>query len=321
MKKDYNATIKYVRTNLCIPMPEVSRNYYNQYDYQWLKTVIKLDGFDNIHAIGVLWNKEKQLYEVFDGIHRTQIARELGIDKIPVKDYTGKIKRSTAIEKGIKGNQGRSPYNPLDLAKALSELARNIVKETGKERKKGRPVSVNYSKLYECMHMSIPKMKQYLRLLKLPKDVQTLIGRGSIRFNIARYLCTYLGTPYEKYIGSVAEKASKEKMNLPKVIWYMKSVIDKKAFPEDTSSECARIQRHIKECPSCATKFAQVNKSKAEQKKHIKMNDINESIDNCCNTWKEYGRKDALESLKMNLYDLEQKERVLVWKKVVKRMK
>ena len=137
----------------CVPMPEVSRQYYNPFDYNALKRVIKNRGYDKRYAIRAIWNEEKEAYEVFDGIHRLQIARDLGHSTIPVFDETGKLTRQDAITVGIQVNQNRSAYNPMDLANALYELGKAIAKNSA--YRTGRPPKFSSKKVAERMCMSV----------------------------------------------------------------------------------------------------------------------------------------------------------------------
>jgi ParB/RepB/Spo0J family partition protein len=192
----------------CIPMPEVNRQYYNHFDYLNLKHLIEEDGFDRAYPIRVIKNKEKNVFEVFDGIHRMQIMKEIGLyTTIPAIDETSFLTRPNAVAKGIKANQFRAPYNPMDLAKALQSLGKTIAKNKGSVTKH---FTVSVCEVAETMRMSQPKVSQLLQLLKLPKEVQDLIGEGKLKFTHARPLMTLIETDYEKEIISIASDAAKK---------------------------------------------------------------------------------------------------------------
>ena len=193
--------VKNIMIKDCVPMAEVNRQYYNPWDYNALKRVIKKRGYDNRYAIRAIWNEETEAYEVFDGIHRLQIARDLGHSTIPVFDETGKMTRQEAITIGIQANQNRSAYNPMDLSNALYELGKTIAKTTS--YKTGRPPKFSSKKVAERMCMSVSDVIEHISLRKLPKDVQSLLGQGKLKYNHGKALAKLVGTKFEKDIVSV----------------------------------------------------------------------------------------------------------------------
>lgn len=209
--KEDNARILNLRLKDCVPMPEVERQYYNHLDYFDLKRVIKKDGYDKAYPIRVLWNKKEKVYETFDGIHRLNIMKELGISKtIPAIDDSDFLTRTEAIAKGIKANRYRAPYNPIDLATSLKALGKDLVASTSK---KTRPYTVSISEVADIMRMSVAKISQLLQLLKLPEDVQHLIGTDRLKFSHARALTKLLGTRHENMISELAERAVENDMS------------------------------------------------------------------------------------------------------------
>ena len=100
-------------------MPELKRRFYNERDYVRLKKVIARDGFKKQYAVRAIYDKKLRKYLVFDGIHRTLIAKELGINEIPLFDETGTLTQSELIAEGIKANATHGYYNALIYPKIL----------------------------------------------------------------------------------------------------------------------------------------------------------------------------------------------------------
>jgi hypothetical protein len=218
-------------------MPEVERQYYNHLDYLDLKRVIKKDGYDRAYPVRVLWNNRKRAFEVFDGIHRLSIMKELRISKtIPAIDDSDVLIRSEAIAKGIKVNRYRSQYNSLDLAKSLKALGKELAK--GKSGKT-RPYTVSRDEVAEWARMSVAKVSQLWQLLDLPEDVQTLIGTDRLKFSYARALTRLLGTSYEDRISELAQRVIDQDLSVRDLEKAIASIMRTGVYSDDST------------CPAC----------------------------------------------------------------------
>lgn len=252
--------VENIQLNACVPMPEVNRQYYNPFDYLNLKRLIEKDGYDRAYPVRVIWNEEKEVYEVFDGIHRLQILKELGTySTIPAIDETGFLLRHQAIAKGIKANQFRAPYNPMDLANALYELGKSISKALS--YKTGRPPKYSAQKVAKWMSMSVSNVKEHVSLRRLPKDVQSLIGEGKLRYSHAKELAKLLGTRLEKDIVRIAEKVVKEDLSYRELKRFIEAMKRKGVFSDNEScSICKRVfpresMNRAVICPSCSAQI------------------------------------------------------------------
>lgn len=241
-------------------MPEVNRQYYNHFDYLNLKRLIEKDGYDRAYPVRVIRNKKKKVYEVFDGIHRLQILKELGTySTIPAIDETEFLTRSQAVAKGIKANQFRAPYNPMDLANSLYELGKSISNDA--DYKTGRPAKFSVKKIALLMKMQISKVDELLSLRRLPKNVQALIGEGKLRYSHAKELAKLLGTKLEKDIVRIAEKVIKEDMSYRELKRLIEAMKRKGIFSDNEScSICKQVfpresMNRAIICPSCSTQI------------------------------------------------------------------
>ena len=78
-------------------------------------------------------------------------------------------------------------YNPMDLARNLEALGKTT-SAARKSKSFGRPESVSLSTLAELTGMSEKSISQYLQLLRLPEDVQTMVGAGKLKLSCALIL-------------------------------------------------------------------------------------------------------------------------------------
>jgi ParB-like chromosome segregation protein Spo0J len=197
---------RHVFVDDCIPMPKLERQFYNERDYDRLKKVIARDGFKKQYAVRAIYDKKLRKYLVFDGIHRTLVAKELGIKKIPLIDETGTLSKAEVIAEGIKANCTHGYYNALDIAKNLYELSSSL-SDSIEKRSVGRPETVNLTKLSDLTGYSEQTVSRYFQLLKLPEEVQTIVGKGKLGLTNALVMMKLLGTPYENMISTLAQEA------------------------------------------------------------------------------------------------------------------
>lgn len=273
MQEAKNMRICNLNLDDCMPMPEVERKFYNHFDYLNLRKLIQNDGYDRAYPIRVLWNSKKKVYEIFDGIHRWKILKDLGtFSTIPVIDETGFLNRTQAIAKGIKANEFRAPYNPIDLARSLKALGENFARATMTKSKRPRTVSI--SEVAELMRMSMSKVSQLFQLLKLPKDVQDLIGEGKLKFKHATELTRLLDTHYENKIQGLAEKVIEVEMPVRELKRIVEAIKHKGYYGEETICRgCKRVfpSDSISKpplCPDCIGKLRSGELEKSHVESH-----------------------------------------------------
>ena len=250
-----------IKTDDCVAMPELSRQFYNDSAYRYLKRIIEKDGFNKAYAVRAVWNGRKKKWEVFDGIHRLKVAQDLEIKKIPLIDETDFYNRRQAIAEGIKANKTHASYNPIDLARHLRVLGEHLAKISKKRQKTGRPATIARRQLSEHTGMDESLIKHYISLLRLPRDVQDMIGQGKLSTSKAVELVSLVDTPYEDQIPTLAEKIVKEGWTRDRVRAVVHSIKRKGNYPSFTSKPCEicgkvppqDILTNISACPPCAT--------------------------------------------------------------------
>jgi len=251
---------KMVKTADCMPMPELERKFYDSSNYRYLRKVIEKEGFKSAYPVRAIFNAKKGVYEVFDGIHRTRIAQDLGIPAIPLINETGVLTRQQAIAEGIKANKTHASYNCMDIAKHLSTLG-ELLSTVRKDNSRGRPETVSLSALEEQTGMSQASISQYLQLLRLPEDVKTMMGEGKLRFSFGLTLLRLDKTPYKYMISKLAQEAYREGLSQRELERKVEG-IRRKGYVDDTKV-CVGCKRafpkdHLSNpclCPSCLQKL------------------------------------------------------------------
>jgi ParB family chromosome partitioning protein len=223
---------KMVKTADCMPMPELERKFYDSSNYRYLRKVIEKEGFKSAYPVRAIFNAKKRIWEVFDGIHRTKIAQDLGIPTIPLIDETGVLTRQQAIAEGIKANKTHASYNSMDIAKHLSILGESL-STVRKGNSHGRPETVSLSALAEQTGISEKSISQYLQLLRLPEDVQTMVGEGTLKFSYALVLLKLDKTPYKHMIPKLAQEVNREGLSRRELERKVES-IRRKGYDDDT---------------------------------------------------------------------------------------
>lgn len=201
--------VKYVSIEDCEPLIALERDYYDQSNFLYLKKTIERDGFKKVYPVRAIFNHRKNKYEIFDGIHRLKVAQTLGIKKIPLEDETALYTKEQAIAEGIKANRTHAYYNPIDLARNLDALGKSA-SAVRKSKSFGRPESVSLSTLAELTGMSEKSISQYLQLLRLPEDVQTMVGTGKLNLSCALILLRLDKTTFKHLIPKLAQEVCKE---------------------------------------------------------------------------------------------------------------
>ena len=249
---------KYVNSKDCIPMIELEREFYDHSNFLYLKRTIERDGFKPCYPVRAIFNRRKDRYEVFDGIHRVKVAQNLGITKIPLIDETGVLTRQQAIVEGIKANKTHAAYNPMDQARHLDILAKSFSKRRRKRKSVGRPQTRSLSLLAEATGMSENKVSQYLQLLRLPKSAQKLVGEGKLRFSHALVLLKLEKTPSEHMIPQLAEETSEKGWSYRELNGRVEA-IRRRGYYQDDTKLCVGCKRpfaresmsNISLCPEC----------------------------------------------------------------------
>jgi len=172
-----DSQIKYLKTEDCIPMPELGRSYYDQTSYFYLKNTLEKEGWKPNYPASAIFNEKLGKWEVFVGVHRLKIAKELGIHEIPV--VQSHVTREQAIADGIKSNMKQGPYNPIDIAYHMDALRKGLV-FIRTDKNYERPTEYDVGFISRTYGWSQPTVYRYLSLLHLPVEVQEMVGKRII---------------------------------------------------------------------------------------------------------------------------------------------
>lgn len=100
--------IQWVETADCEPMPELGRSFYNPAHYNVLRSALYQEGWNPAYPARALL-KEGGKYEIFVGVHRLKIAKEIGITRIPIILELYRTKEECIIQ-GIRSNTLQGQY-------------------------------------------------------------------------------------------------------------------------------------------------------------------------------------------------------------------
>jgi ParB family chromosome partitioning protein len=134
-------------------------------------------------------------YQVIAGERRWQASRIAGLTSIPA--ILRQVSNEQAMEMTIIENLQREDLNPIEQAQAFDRLGREfgltqeqISQRTGKERS---------------------SVANFLRLLRLPEQVQLMIQNGEISFGHAKVL---LGLPTPQAMVNLAERIRRTSLSV-----------------------------------------------------------------------------------------------------------
>ena len=115
---------------------------------------------------------ERDFYRIIIGERRWRAAQDLGLKKIPVIIRT--MPREKQLEASLVENLHREDLNPLEIAGAYQKL----IQELG----------YTQEEVAEKVGKDRTSVTNYLRLLKLPQEIQDYLGEGKLTMGHARAL-------------------------------------------------------------------------------------------------------------------------------------
>jgi len=148
----------------------------------------------------------------------------------------------------------------MDLARNLEALGKTT-SAARKSKSFGRPESVSLSTLAELTGMSEKSISQYLQLLRLPEDVQTMVGAGKLKLSCALILLRLDKTASRHMIPKLAQDVLREGLSRRELERKVES-IRRKGYEDDTKVcvGCKRAfpREHLSYpclCPNCMQKM------------------------------------------------------------------
>lgn len=154
--------------DLLKPNPLQPRLKFGQESIEELARSIKESGV--LQPIVVV--PEENYYRIIVGERRWRAAQKVGLKKIPVLIRT--MPKEKQLESSLIENLQREDLNPLEIALAYHKLIREL----------------NYTQQEVAQKVSKDRssVTNYLRLLKLPKEIQDYLANGKISMGHARAL-------------------------------------------------------------------------------------------------------------------------------------
>ena len=260
-------TTKWVKPSQCIPMPELLRDFYDQGSYNYLKKIISEDGFDPAYPLKAIYSEKLGMYEVFDGIHRSEAAKALGLKKIPV--IAKELSRVEALSEGYKANKTHARYNVMDQASHVLGMVYELCPELKGSKLEtvtkfagGRGKTSPYHEVSKRLGISYKTVTNLIALKTFSDEIQNLIGKGNLRYSVALEFLKIKGTKYEYIIPKIVDQAISENWSREETRRRIDSILKGsyhpfracdlcgKGFPED------RIN-WMKLCPRCVNRLRQ----------------------------------------------------------------
>ena len=167
-----------IPVDLIHPNPFQTRKNINQETLKELAESIRISGVVQPVVVRPIASGR---YQLVAGERRWLASKSAGRTTIPA--IVREIQDAQAMEITIIENLQREDLNPLEQARAFDRLSRDfgltqeqIAQRTGKDR---------------------ASIANFIRLLKLPKDVQEHLERGALSFGHGKVLCALTGFPAE----------------------------------------------------------------------------------------------------------------------------
>jgi ParB family chromosome partitioning protein len=120
-------------------------------------------------------------YRIIAGERRWRAARRAGLSRVPVvvKEVSGDAAQQRVLQMALVENIQRDDLNPIDEAKAYRRLADEF--------------ALTQDAIASAVGKDRATVANTLRLLKLPRDVQDMVGGGAITMGHARALLALPG--------------------------------------------------------------------------------------------------------------------------------
>ncbi|MBQ4868186.1 ParB/RepB/Spo0J family partition protein [Priestia megaterium] len=192
------------------PNPYQPRKTFNKEAINELKQSILHHGI----LQPIVARKSIKGYEILAGERRFRAAKEADLDTVPViiKDFSEK----QMMELALLENLQREDLTPIEEATAYQLLMDKL--------------DMTQEQLATRLGKSRPHIANYVRLLQLPEEIQTLISTNELSMGHGR---TLVGLKNKALLPKVVEKIRKEQLNVRQLEAYIAHL--NKAVPRETS--------------------------------------------------------------------------------------
>ena len=203
--------IDYIAIERIVPNPHQPRQYFDPGAIEALGRSIKQDGLMQPIVLRPSPD-DPATYELVAGERRWRAASAVGIPRLPaiVKDLTDRQLAEWALIENLQ----REDLDPIEKANAF----RGLTDQFG----------LSQQDIADRVGIERPTVSNYLRLLELPEEVATLIGRGPLTMGHARAL---LSIPNKDVQTIVAAQAVKEAWSVREMEKQIRAILDEAEGP------------------------------------------------------------------------------------------
>lgn len=228
--------------------PFQPRKHFDETALKELSDSIKVHGIIQPLTVRKLSNNE---YQLISGERRFQASRLAGLKAVPA--YVRSADDQQMLEMALIENIQRENLNPIEIAVSYQRLISEI---NLKQEELGERVGKNRS-----------TVTNYLRLLKLPPDIQIALRDNKISMGHARAIINVDNTDTQLYI---FKKTIAEDLSVRKVEELVRQMIapSKEGAPKSTDTGASAASREIKQLQSTlSTHFGTKVNVKSDGKK------------------------------------------------------
>jgi ParB family chromosome partitioning protein len=159
------------------PNPDQPRQNFDSHSINELSQSIKESGV--LQPVVVV--PEEGYYKIILGERRWRAAQKLGIEKIPA--LIRKLPMQKQLEASLIENLQREDLNPIEIANAYKKLTQEL--------------SYTQQELAERVGVDRTSVTNFLRLLKLPKEIQDKLADNKLTMGHARALISLENSEFQ----------------------------------------------------------------------------------------------------------------------------
>ncbi len=217
----YGASIRGAIREIPIDEVEVNpfqpRSSFNQESLQEMASSIKVQGIIQPITVRQL---SRSSFQLISGERRLQASKLAGLDSIPA--YIRTANDQQMLEMALIENIQRENLNAIEIALSYQRL---ISECKLKQEELGDRIGKNRT-----------TVNNYLRLLRLPPDIQVAIRDGELSMGHARALITIENTELQL---DVFNKILKQGLSVRKVEEYVRNLVNKEVKPKQVKPKAA----------------------------------------------------------------------------------
>lgn len=167
-------------------------------------------------------------FMIIVGERRWRAAQKIGLQKVPTIVRT--MSREQQLEASLIENLQREDLNPIEIAQAYKKLSaelnytqQEVAEKVGKDR---------------------ASVANYMRLLKLPREIQDMLSTGKLSMGHARALITITDVDFQILIARQASQKGLSVREVEKLI-HRKKTTPKTTIPPETDPDLLAVQEDL----------------------------------------------------------------------------